>query len=98
MGADRRTLRPRHAGRAPWGRSRKNPLARGRAGRGEKVDVKRRRGTRYEQRPDASLSSLLASGDIDAAISARVPGAFAAGGDKIARLFPPYRGDDRGHF
>src|SRR3977135_1272896 len=51
------------------------------AGRVEKVDVKLPKGIRYEQRPDASLSSLLTSGDIDAAISARVPGAFAAGDD-----------------
>ena len=68
------------------------------AGRVEKVDVKLPKGIRYEQRPDASLSSLLTSGDIDAAISARVPGAFAAGGDKIARLFPTYQDDDLRYF
>src|SRR5712672_165267 len=68
------------------------------AGRAEKVDVKLPKGIRYEQRPDASLSSLLTSGDIDAAISARVPGAFAAGGDQIARLFPGYQDDDLRYF
>ena len=68
------------------------------AGRAEKVDVKLPKGIRYEQRPDASLSSLLTSGDIDAAISARVPGAFAAGDDKIARLFPGYQDDDLRYF
>src|SRR5450631_4656411 len=46
------------------------------AGREEKVEFKLPKNIRYEQRRDASLSSLLLSGEIDAAISARVPDAF----------------------
>ena len=37
---------------------------------------------------------MLKSGELDAAISARVPGAFAEGGGKIARLYPEYRGEE----
>ena len=36
----------------------------------------------------------LLSGEIDAAISARVPDAFENGGGKIARLFPEYRAEE----
>src|SRR5262249_13187218 len=48
-------------------------------------------GIRYEQRRDTSISAMLLAGEIDAAISARVPDAFMAGGGKIVRLYPDYR-------
>ncbi len=67
-------------------------------GREEKVAFKLSNNIRYEQRPDASLSALLMSGEIDAAISARVPDAFAAGGGKIARLFPDYRQEEARYY
>jgi 4,5-dihydroxyphthalate decarboxylase len=37
---------------------------------------------------------MLLSGEIDAAISARVPDAFAQGGGKVVRLYPDYRKDE----
>jgi 4,5-dihydroxyphthalate decarboxylase len=64
------------------------------AGREEKVEFKLPPGIQYSQRRDTSLSAMLLSGELDAAISARVPDAFAAGGGKIARLYPDYRQDE----
>jgi 4,5-dihydroxyphthalate decarboxylase len=68
------------------------------AGREEKVDFTLSKNIRYEQRRDASLSALLLSGEIDAAITARVPDAFATSGGKIARLFPDYRQEEARYF
>jgi 4,5-dihydroxyphthalate decarboxylase len=62
-------------------------------GRDEKVALKLPTGIRYQSRPDASLSAMLASGEIDAAITARAPLAFAPGG-QIVRLFPNYRAEE----
>jgi len=64
------------------------------AGREEKVEFKLPAGIQYEQRRDTSISAMLLSGEIDAAISARVPDAFEKGGGKIARLFPEYRAEE----
>jgi 4,5-dihydroxyphthalate decarboxylase len=61
------------------------------AGREEKVEFTLPAGIRYEQRRDISISAMLLSGELDAAISARVPDAFTAGGGKIVRLYPDYR-------
>jgi 4,5-dihydroxyphthalate decarboxylase len=67
-------------------------------GRDEKVEFKLAKNINYEQRRDASISGLLLSGDIDAAISARVPDAFMRGGGKIARLFPDYRSEEARYY
>jgi len=64
------------------------------AGREEKVEFKLPVGIQYEQRRDTSISAMLLSGEIDAAISARVPDAFEKGGGKIVRLFPDYRAEE----
>ena len=64
------------------------------AGREEKVEFKLPAGIQYSQRRDTSISAMLLSGEIDAAISARVPDAFTAGGGKIARLYPDFRKDE----
>ena len=61
------------------------------AGREEKVEFKLPPGIQYQQRRDTSISAMLLSGEIDAAISARVPDAFGQGGAKIVRLYPDYR-------
>ena len=63
------------------------------AGREEKVEFKLPAGIQYEQRRDTSISAMLLSGEIDAAISARVPDA-RNWGRKIARLFPEYRAEE----
>jgi 4,5-dihydroxyphthalate decarboxylase len=68
------------------------------AGREEKVEFTLPDGIQYEQRRDTSVSAMLLSGEIDAAISARVPAAFAAGGGKIARLYPDYRGEEMRYY
>ncbi len=64
------------------------------AGREEKVEFTLPKGIQYSQRRDSSLSAMLKSGELDAAISARVPDAFITGGGKIARLYPDYRGEE----
>jgi 4,5-dihydroxyphthalate decarboxylase len=61
------------------------------AGREEKVEFKLPPGIQYSQRLDTSISAMLLSGEIDAAISARVPDAFNKSGGKIVRLYPNYR-------
>jgi 4,5-dihydroxyphthalate decarboxylase len=61
------------------------------AGREEKVEFKLPDGIQYQQRRDTSISAMLVSGEIDAAISARVPDAFTKAGAKIVRLYPDFR-------
>jgi 4,5-dihydroxyphthalate decarboxylase len=63
-------------------------------GRDEKVELRLPDGIRYQPRPDASISAMLTSGEIDAAITARAPLAFAQSGGKIVRLFPNYRAEE----
>src|SRR5499433_3496669 len=63
-------------------------------GRAEKVALKLPDGMRYATRPEASLSSMLVSGEIDAAITARAPDAFLKGDGKVVRLFPDYRAEE----
>jgi 4,5-dihydroxyphthalate decarboxylase len=67
-------------------------------GRAEKVELKLPAGIRYEARPDASLSDLLAKGEIDAVMSARMPASFAQRPDEIVRLFPNYRDEEMRYF
>src|SRR5512135_721965 len=64
------------------------------AGREEKVEFKLPSGIQYSQRRDTSISAMLLSGEVDAALSARVPDAFAQGGGKIVRLYPDYRTEE----
>jgi 4,5-dihydroxyphthalate decarboxylase len=63
-------------------------------GRNEKVELKLPPGIRYRARPETSLSAMLASGEVDAAITARAPLAFAQSGGQIVRLFPNYRAEE----
>jgi 4,5-dihydroxyphthalate decarboxylase len=67
-------------------------------GRAEKVALNLPGGMRYAARPEASLSSMLASGEIDAAITARAPDAFIKGDGKVVRLFPDYRTEEERFF
>jgi 4,5-dihydroxyphthalate decarboxylase len=68
------------------------------AGREEKVEFTLPKGIQYSQRRDSSLSAMLLSGEIDAAISARVPDAFTNGGGRVVRLYPDYRSDEARYF
>ncbi|AUW57188.1 4,5-dihydroxyphthalate decarboxylase [Sphingobium sp. SCG-1] len=47
---------------------------------------------------DRTLNDLLASGEIDALISARAPRAFLQGDGSVTRLFPEYRGEEQAYF
>ena len=67
-------------------------------GREEKVEFKLPDRIHYEQRRDTSISAMLRSGEIDAAISARVPDAFNDSGGKIVRLYRDYRGEEMGYY
>jgi 4,5-dihydroxyphthalate decarboxylase len=60
-------------------------------GRVEKVKLALPPGFRLEVVSDKSLSQMLLSGELDAALSARPPAPFAAGDKRIRRLFPDYR-------
>jgi 4,5-dihydroxyphthalate decarboxylase len=64
------------------------------AGREEKVEFKLPDGIHYEQRCDTTISAMLLSGEIDAAISARVPDAFDNSCGRIVRLYPDYRAQE----
>ncbi|HEY7245688.1 MAG TPA: 4,5-dihydroxyphthalate decarboxylase [Xanthobacteraceae bacterium] len=66
-------------------------------GRAEKVELKLPAGMHYQARPDASLSAMLASGEIEAVISARPPNGFGPAGD-VLRLFPSYRAEEERFF
>ena len=67
-------------------------------GRDEKVELRLPSGIRYQARPDTSLSAMLMSGEIDAAITARAPLAFGQSGVPIVRLFPNYRAEEEALF
>jgi 4,5-dihydroxyphthalate decarboxylase len=61
------------------------------------VELKLPAGVRYQARPDTSLSAMLASGEVDAVISARAPEGFAGGGP-VVRLYPNYRAEEERFF
>jgi 4,5-dihydroxyphthalate decarboxylase len=67
-------------------------------GRAEKVDLKLPSGIRYESRPDSSVSAMLLSGEVDAAITARAPDAFVKGGGQVVRLWPDHRAEEERFF
>ncbi|MEI7806550.1 MAG: 4,5-dihydroxyphthalate decarboxylase [Hyphomicrobiales bacterium] len=67
-------------------------------GRGEKIELNLPKGVHYENRKDKSVSGMLLAGEIDAAISARVPDAFSKGGGKVVRLFPDYRSEEAQYY
>jgi 4,5-dihydroxyphthalate decarboxylase len=67
-------------------------------GRAEKVELKLPPAIRYESRADASISDLLAKGEIDAVMSARMPDCFAQRPGEIVRLFPDFREEEMRYF
>jgi 4,5-dihydroxyphthalate decarboxylase len=67
-------------------------------GRDEKVAFTLPPGMQYAQRPDSSLSAMLRSGEIDAALAAHAPDAVADKGGKIVRLFPDFRVEELRYF
>ena len=67
-------------------------------GRVEKVDLKLPKGVRITPRPDASLSAMLQSGEIDVAMCARPPDCFIQHDPNVVRLFPDYREVELAYF
>lgn len=65
-------------------------------GRAEKVALKLPTGLRLTSAPQSSLNAMLIAGEIDAALSARPPAAFADG--RIVRLVPQYRDAEEAYF
>jgi 4,5-dihydroxyphthalate decarboxylase len=63
-------------------------------GREEKVAFTLPSGIRYEQRRDSSITAMLLSGEIDAAIAAHEPDAVRLAQGKIVRLFPDFRREE----
>jgi 4,5-dihydroxyphthalate decarboxylase len=61
------------------------------AGRIEKVDLTLPKSVRLERIADRTLSDMLASGEIEAAMIAREPSCFKKGHPDVARLFPDFR-------
>jgi 4,5-dihydroxyphthalate decarboxylase len=59
-------------------------------GRMEKVKLNLPKGLNCTPMPEKSLSGMLVSGEIDAALSAHAPACFEQGHPNIARLFPDY--------
>jgi 4,5-dihydroxyphthalate decarboxylase len=67
-------------------------------GRQEKATLSLPASVQYESRPDKSLSEMLLSGEIDAAITARPPDCYLADDPRVVRLFPAYRAEEQAYF
>jgi 4,5-dihydroxyphthalate decarboxylase len=86
--------------RGPRRRSRQDPVDAGRGQRaraGGEGGVEAPAGIRYQARPDTSLSAMLASGEVDAVISAARAGGIRAR-RPVVRLFPNYRAEEERFF
>lgn len=68
------------------------------AGREDHVELNPPKGVQLTAKPDRTLSGMLTSGEIDAAITARPPKCFLDNTPGIRRLFPDYRGEERRYF
>jgi 4,5-dihydroxyphthalate decarboxylase len=60
------------------------------AGRTEKVELSLPKGVTLTRRDDATLSDMLAKGEIDCALVARPPDCFVKGHPDVVRLFPDF--------
>lgn len=68
-------------------------------GRPEKVPLDLRPDIRVERiGPNETLSSMLASGQIDALYSPRMPSSFRSGGGRVERLFEDFHAVERDYF
>ncbi|MGY9004836.1 MAG: ABC transporter substrate-binding protein [Alphaproteobacteria bacterium] len=68
------------------------------AGREEKVELYLPKGLNLTRITDKSISQMLASGEIDAALVAREPKVFTNGHKDVKRLFPDYRVMEENYF
>ncbi|MEQ1885500.1 MAG: 4,5-dihydroxyphthalate decarboxylase [Bryobacteraceae bacterium] len=67
-------------------------------GRAEKVELNLPDGIQIERVTDKSLSQMLVSGELDAAITAREPDSFVAGHPNVARLWPDSRALEEAYY
>ncbi len=67
-------------------------------GRRDKFPLNLPDGFPLVSRDDATLTEMLASGELDAVMSARQPPCFVNGDPNIRRLFPDYRAVEREYF
>jgi 4,5-dihydroxyphthalate decarboxylase len=68
------------------------------AGREEKVELYLPKGIKLTRVTDKSISEMLASGEIDAALVAREPKVFTNKHPDVRRLFPDYRAMEEQYF
>ncbi|WP_346910145.1 hypothetical protein [uncultured Roseibium sp.] len=69
-----------------------------RPGRKEGLKLSLPKGVRLHTAADRSLSDMIATGDIDAVISARPPDSFLAGHPKVRRLFTDVQAAEKSYF
>jgi 4,5-dihydroxyphthalate decarboxylase len=68
-------------------------------GRDERSPIELPRTVDLQQVPnDKTLSGMLASGEIDAMITARAPSCFDRGAPNVGRLFPDFKGVEQDYF
>lgn len=60
-------------------------------GRKDRVDFEMPPGVRMDSKNDRTLNEMIASGEIDAMMSPRMPTCFLEGAPNVRRLFPNYR-------
>ncbi|MPZ55886.1 MAG: hypothetical protein GEU91_05160 [Rhizobiales bacterium] len=68
------------------------------AGRKEPIKLRLPAGIKLTPAPDKSLSNMLASNEIDAAITARPPDCFLQSAPGVRRLFPDFRKEEEAYF
>ncbi len=67
-------------------------------GRRDKFPLNLPEGFPLTSRNDASLSQMLADGELDGVMSARTPSCFTRGHPQVRRLFPDYRAAERDYY
>jgi 4,5-dihydroxyphthalate decarboxylase len=67
-------------------------------GRKDRVDFEMPPGVRLESKNDQTLNEMIASGEIDAMMSPRMPSCFLEGAPNVRRLFPNYRQAEMKYF
>lgn len=68
------------------------------AGRTEKVALDLPKGLVLQRAPDKTLTDMLASGEVDAVMTAEAPSCFRGGHPDVARLFPDFREREADYF
>jgi 4,5-dihydroxyphthalate decarboxylase len=67
-------------------------------GRKDRVDFEMPPGVRMDSKNDRTLNEMIASGEIDAMMSPRMPTCFLEGAANVRRLFPNYRQAEMDYF